>query len=169
LKDDFEASRARASKAFLASLSGCFFYAPPYTGLVPSDDLLKHVFGGLTYSPTLFNDLCLTSPKLKELSERFMEAISKGVKLMALTEGFHTRGRTVVPPASVDGFKANGGRVEELSDSNHSDTCKPIDKKHPAYRFLCEFIQELKERKVYVQDTSGDKQPAGDKVAYGIN
>lgn len=54
LKDEFEISRAKIAKAFLESLAGCFFYAPPWRGLVPSEDLLKHVFGGLSYSRTFF-------------------------------------------------------------------------------------------------------------------
>lgn len=92
LNDEFDASRAKVSEAFLARLAGCFFYAPPYTGLVPSEDLLKYVFGGLSYSRTLFADLCLDSPRLKGLSEQFMQALSERVELMALIEGFHTKG-----------------------------------------------------------------------------
>lgn len=92
LQDEMEITQAKVSRAFLASLAGCFFYAPPWKGLVPSENLLKYVFGGLSYSRALFADLCLDSPKLKEISEEFTKARSENVKLMALIEGFHTRG-----------------------------------------------------------------------------
>ncbi|KAG0586806.1 hypothetical protein KC19_2G119000 [Ceratodon purpureus] len=144
LKDEMEIARAKVSRAFLASLTGCFFYAPPLKGLVPSEDLLKHVFGGLTYSRALFADLCLDSTKLKQVSEEFMQARSEHVKVIALIEGFHTRGRTVVPPASMEGF---AGEVVELLDSNHSDACKPTNKEHPAYAKLIEFIQDVSNAK----------------------
>ncbi|KAG0586827.1 hypothetical protein KC19_2G120600 [Ceratodon purpureus] len=154
LKDEMEIARAKVSRAFLASLAGCFFYAPPLKGLVPSEDLLKDVFGGLTYSRVLFADLCLDSTKLKQVSEEFMQARSEHMKVMALIEGFHTRGRTVVPPASIEGF---AGEVVELLDSNHSDACKPTNKEHPAYAKLMEFIRDVLNAKKAVSGTSGDK------------
>lgn len=92
VEDEVEIGQARVAQAFLTSLAGCFFYAPPWTGLVPSEDLLKHVFGGLSYSRELFSDLCLDSPKLKLLSEDFMRAQTKYMKLTALIEGCHTKG-----------------------------------------------------------------------------
>jgi hypothetical protein len=92
LEDEFEILQAEIAQAFLASLAGCFFYAPPWAGLVPSRDLLKHVFGGLSYSRELFSDLCLDSLKLKLLSEDFIRAQRKHMKLTALIEGLHTRG-----------------------------------------------------------------------------
>ena len=119
LNDEMEVARAEVSRAFLASLAGCFFYAPPLKGLVPSEDLLKHVFGGLNYSKAVFADLCLDSTKLKEVSEEFMQARSKHVKLMALIEGFHTRGvrrwirfgHAVVACVSVDRLLIVGVRL----------------------------------------------------------
>jgi pimeloyl-ACP methyl ester carboxylesterase len=155
LNDEMETERARVSEAFLASLAGCFFYAPPWKGLVPSDDLLKDVFGGLSYSKALFADLCLDSPKLKEVSKKFVEARSEHVKLMALIEGFHTRGRTVVPPASMEDF---AGPVVPMPDSNHNDACKPTNKEHPAYAKFVEFIRDVLNSKD--RDTSGEQQPA---------
>ena len=92
LEDEVEIGRAKVAEAFLTSLAGCFFYAPPWTGLVPSEDLLKYVFGGLNYSRELFSDLCLDSPKLKLLSEDFVRAKRKHMKLTAVIEGHHTRG-----------------------------------------------------------------------------
>lgn len=48
--------------------------------------------------------------------------------------------RTVVPQTSMEDF---AGIVVKLEDSNHSDSCKPINKKHPAYKKLVEFIWDL--------------------------
>lgn len=101
LEDEFEIGRAKVARAFLESLAGCFFYAPPWRGLVPSEDLLKYVFGGLSYSRALFSDLCLDSPMLKLLSEDFMRVRSEKMKLMAITEGFHTRGVSQTTECSV--------------------------------------------------------------------
>lgn len=93
--DSIEVVRTNVAKAFLASLAGCFFYAPPWRGLVPSEDLLNHVFGPLAYSNKLFAPLFLDSPELALLSENFMTAMNESyqhVKLMALLEGSQTQG-----------------------------------------------------------------------------
>jgi serine/threonine protein kinase len=140
VKDEFDGNRAKVAKAFLASLAGCFFYAPPCSGLFPLESTLKSVFGGLTYSRELFADLCLDSSRPRELSEQFMLARSERVQLMALIEGSHTHGRPVVPASSMQEFK---GKVEELEDSDHGNTCKPTSKDHPAYRRLVDFIRAI--------------------------
>lgn len=58
--------------------------------------------------------------------------------------------RTVVPPASMQDFV---GSVVELQDSDHSDTCKPTNKEHRAYRELVEFIGGiLNAKKVFHPD-----------------
>lgn len=54
--------------------------------------------------------------------------------------------RTVVPQTSMEDF---AGIVVKLEDSNHSDFCKPINKKHPTYKKLVEFIWDL----LYVKTT----------------
>ncbi|KAG0612981.1 hypothetical protein M758_6G067300 [Ceratodon purpureus] len=155
LEDEVEIGRAKVAEAFLTSLAGCFFYAPPWTGLVPSEDLLKYVFGGLNYSRELFSDLCLDSPKLKLLSEDFVRAKRKHMKLTAVIEGHHTRGRTVVPPASMQDFE---GTVVDLVDSNHADVCKPTDKQHRAYKEVLKFVGDILENSKAIQHPVDDKQ-----------
>ncbi|KAG0612962.1 hypothetical protein M758_6G066100 [Ceratodon purpureus] len=142
LEDETDINRAKMAKAFLTSLAGCFFYAPPWTGLVRDDVVLKHVFGGLSYSTQLFKDLYYSSSELKSLSEDFKRTqISGHMKLMAVTEGYHTMGRpTVVPLESMQNFP---GRVVKLSDSNHTDVCKPTDKEHQAYKELLNFFADI--------------------------
>jgi hypothetical protein len=73
LEDEMEIGQAKVAQAFLSSLAGCFFYAPPWTGLLPDEDLLRHVFGGLSYSKEVFTDLCLDSPKPEILSKNFIQ------------------------------------------------------------------------------------------------
>lgn len=92
VKDEFDGNRAKLARAFLDSLAGCFFYAPPCSGLFPHESTLKSVFGGLTYTPELFADLCLDSSRPQELLEQFMHAKGERVQLMALIEGSHTHG-----------------------------------------------------------------------------
>lgn len=92
LEDEMEIGQAKVAQAFLSSLAGCFFYAPPWTGLLPDEDLLRHVFGGLSYSKEVFTDLCLDLPKPKILSKNFIQAKRKHMKLVALIEGLDTRG-----------------------------------------------------------------------------
>ena len=58
---------------------------------------------------------------------------------------------TVVPLESMQNFP---GRVVKLSDSNHTDVCKPTDKEHQAYKELLNFFADiLKSSKVHMSPT----------------
>lgn len=45
-----------------------------------------------------------------------------------------------MPPASMQKFS---GTYMELLDSSHTDVCKPVDKQHPAYKELLDFVEEI--------------------------
>ncbi|KAG0612980.1 hypothetical protein M758_6G067200 [Ceratodon purpureus] len=134
-----------ASKAFVYSLRGCFFYAYPSYGLVKSHALLKVVFGGLTYSDELFGEEFQEgSQKIVKRSADFLRAArgqNPQIRLMSLIEGGHTREEFVVqrfPDSPECDLSIENNLV--LEDSNHIETCKPVDREHPSYRELVEFL-----------------------------
>jgi hypothetical protein len=86
--NNFDKKQANTSTAFIKSLAGCFFYAPPLNGFVPSELVLKLVFGGLEFSRNLFWDFAEGSPILCKLLEDFILIIAtRQILVRNLLEG----------------------------------------------------------------------------------
>ena len=89
--NNFDKKQANTSTTFIKSLAGCFFYAPPLNGFVPSEPVLKIVFGGLEFSRDLFWDFAEGSPVLRKLLEDFMLTIAtRQIPIRNLLEGKKT-------------------------------------------------------------------------------
>ncbi|XP_024362516.1 uncharacterized protein [Physcomitrium patens] len=147
-EDETEKRKAEISRAFLNSLAGFFFYAPPHTGLVRDYEIRKHVWGGLINSRQVLKNLYTGPPWLNEPFGCFLEFIkaknisrSRQIRCTELNEGRYMQNQKMVVQDSkvpIDGFQC-----EIISDSNHIDISKPVDRNHVTYQKLVEFLMEI--------------------------